>query len=243
MLTINRAALAHGLKAVLEHVGDQRARLDWVGYDSDAFYATDGYSFLMWCPADSVGISQDDWKLPTKEAKDLLRFIRPTLKRHDSEEVQLLDAQNPETGEWELHVGLFIPLDETVLVEQQIDGAGEVYDSAVFSLHPPDYSQVELKELNEVLRYVTSHLVHSSDWVLQSSLVSRFKTAEVEYGDRTHWYYAGPGKHGEYAAVVTVGSEFIGAVAGLGQLSSADIPPGTETRDASLEDWGLGETE
>lgn len=236
MLSLNRAEFAHALKAVLEHSGTADSKLDWVGFGGNQLYATDGYSALIW--HSGYGPGMQDWKLSVKEAKELLRYVKPNRVREKDEEVQLLDHQNPETGEWELHVGLFVPLDETKPVESQIDNAGTTYDSEVYSLLDTTYSDLSTKTLWGAIEHYAAERLFSSDWVVQSALVARFKSAEIEYGDRTHWYLSGRSQDGAHAAVVTVGSNFIGCVMGLGE------PVGESTyqlRDSTLEEWGLGE--
>lgn len=234
---INRAAFAHALRAVLEHVGTRESGLGWVGWSESQLYATDGYTALLWRPSLDRDLPPMSWRMATREAKDLLRYVKPNRVREKLDDVELLVARNLETGNWELHVGLVVPLDETIPVEAQEENAGQVYDSEVYELLTDDVgTHITAQRIFANLDALVSKTrVMSNEWVLQSGLVARFAAAEVEYGDRTRWYLCATPK-GD-AAVVTVGDSFLGGVMGLSEpVGESEY----ELRDASLRDWGLG---
>lgn len=238
-MNVTREQLANALKAVLEHVGPANQHLDFVGIRGNLIYATDGYTIGISSVGEEslIGLDQEVF-LPTKEARDLLRFVRPDRVRDRTMRVEILVAQdpafNPTTGHpdglaaEEFHVGL-----------REDDPNADITTSEVYSLYPADYPMVNFKKVWAAMQDIYSQTFFSEEYVMQAGLVARFKAAEQRFGDRMRLWPAAPAhmKHGQ-RALVTVGSSFIGAIAGLGEPSeNNDIPFG----DSTLDDWGLGD--
>lgn len=247
MLTLNREEVAAALKAVLDHVGTANTHLDYVGMRGNLLFATDGYtagvSFTGETPV--VGIDQEVY-LPTKEARDLLRFVRPERVRDRDMRVEFLVAPGTEYdpgaghprpscpkdcpwyahSELELHVGI------------RPDGPNsDDITSEVYSLYPAGYPAVDFERLWESFQDIRKHTFYTDEFVLQPDLAARFKSAGRQFGDRMRWFPASPphGRAGQ-RALVLVGSNFLGAQIGLGEPpENTDIP----FRDSTLQDWGL----
>lgn len=180
---MNRADLDWALDAVLPHVGKH----EWtagVGFHDGHLFATDRYSIGVSRIADAPLRS---FFMSTREATDLMRYVRPKNKTEQAEELTV------GFRELELHIGL------------------EDGDSAVFELTemPYEFGDVmnKLAELHEAPREFTS-------LIYQPKLFSRFAKAQRNDGERLHIYPCHLNdKHG--AALVTVGEHFIGGIAGL----------------------------
>lgn len=204
-LLVNRADLAWALNAVLPHVGSKAENLDYVGFSltySLKLYATDKYTAgvagIAVADIDFESSEPVEFALPKKEAKDLLQMVRPTLKRHESEQVELLLADS------ELHIALEASEDggeretavfETVSPEMDYDRvSGRIRavwgaDEEDLSQHPelpfkPDFAA----RFAKAQRYETDRLILSPRMI-----------DGLEYG----------------ASYVTVGDHFVGAIAGL----------------------------
>lgn len=183
---MNRSELRYALDAVLPHVGsiDATARVGVDYRDGTAYlYATDRYTFgVVRTPDDSPPVSG---QLPTKEAKDLLRFVRPSTKATEVEPVTML------TRDLELHVA--IP-----------------NDSAVFDLVPPSYS---LADLDALFASISAAEVEWSQQIYSPELFGRFAKAGQREGDRLRLRPARGGRAG--CAVLTLGEHFYGGIAGM----------------------------
>lgn len=232
-----REQFANGLRAVLEHAGPALMHLDFVGMRGNLMFATDRYTVGISSVGEHalVGLDQEVY-IPTKEARDLLRFTRPDRVRDRTMRVKLLIAADPSfdpsTGHpdgkpaLELHVGIL-----------EDDANADILSSEVYSLHLADYPYIQFEKLWEVMQEVRKQTFFSEEFVMQAGLIARFKAAEQQFGDRMRLYPAAPKPHHHgQRALVTVGSNFIGAIAGLGEPSeNNDIPFG----DSTLEEWGL----
>lgn len=191
---MNRADLEWALKAVLPHVGTRQQGLDRVGLEFRGgvlcVYATDRYS---------AGVAMipggPDWHfaLDAKEAAELMRWVRP--QRVAEREMDVVYA----VEDGELHVGW---------------GDDEYFESGVFE------TVDQYPAYDVVLDMI--HRLHAAErefeaCIYQPKLMERFAKAQRADTDRLtilpRRAVIGNGLSG--AAVVTVGDDFIGAVAGL----------------------------
>jgi len=175
---MNRAALHWGLSACIPHAGKT------VSLERGYVYATDGYTTGIARVAQECVYAA----LSLGEARDLARFVKPTRKAHEVEDVDMLVNGN------ELHVAYY----------------GE---SAVFDMCEQD---VTLNALYGLLTALYAMPTDSRELMFQPSFGARFAKAQrVEtdilrvYPRLTHR----PVDRG--VALVTVGADFIGAIAGL----------------------------
>ena len=188
-----RSDLRWALDAVLPHVG-KLAGTAVVGLTSDGrtldVYATDRYTVAVAnIDTDCVDL---DVRLPVGEARDLLRFVRPSLVKHESEWLRVV------TDGPELHVGL-------------VNEDEEVYDSAVFETVSSPVSSANLRAL---IAQLDSRPTGIEDLVYWPRLFGRFAKAERVETDRLT---LSPKRLQERygAAVVTVGDRFVGAICGM----------------------------
>lgn len=194
---MNRQDLSWALSATLPHAG-KTAQTALVGLvvapDSVLAYATDDYTAGI--ARIPHGVAEDfELQLPNREATDLMRFVRPNHVGDREQEVIL------RIFEGELHVA--IP-----------------EDTAVFTLTEQPVN------LNAVLSFMGKLNNAPKEWqhaIFQPSLLGRFAKAEREQGERLRLYP----RHANQrygAALVTVGDNFIGAVAGLEYDDAGDRP-------------------
>lgn len=188
---MNRQDLTDALNAVIPHIGSTELTA-FVGLESRGdilwAYATDRYT---------VGMARIDngptlnCHLSPSEAKDLLRFVRPSRKAHEVEEVEIALGFTGETQS-ELHVGLS-------------------EDSAVFDLV---HSPLHLLAITEFIERLYNSAPELQQCVYQPSLLGRFAKAQRGETDVLALY---PRQANDVygAAVVTVGDHFIGGVSGL----------------------------
>lgn len=215
--SVSRPDLAYALQAVLPHVGDAARGLDWVGYSGFGHaYALDGVTIgAGYLRSVSVLDEDTEFWLSEKEAKDLYRFVKPSRVSHKTDTIQMLLHDNAEVKE--LHVGIS-PEDRSeepvseIYERREIDGQNW---AGVFGL----VQQIRKR----------SHATEC--FVEQASLRARFAKAEREFGDRMRVYPS----FGERfdSAVITVGSDFLGAIAGLSDEHTGPVG------DSTLEEWGL----
>ena len=191
---MTRAELTYALTAVLPHEGNRKGGVGLTVREGELLaYATDGYT---------TGLSRVTWPqvppfdvcLPVSEARDLMRFLRPSRVDEQSEAVELLSQDG------ELHVA--------------IPG-----DSQVFTLKEPTYS---LDDLLALMRKVHGLPTEFSDCLYSPLLLGKFAKAQREANDRLRLYpkRTKNGKIG--AAVLTIGTQFIGAVAGMDDSVETD---------------------
>lgn len=224
-MPLSREELAHGLRAVLEHAGQERQHLDFVGLVGTTLWATDGYTVGIYSLPSFNGFDFEMF-LPSKEARDMLRFVRPDRVRDRMMRVELLVAEGEDIDSEELHVGLYSE-----------DVNGDLLTSEVYSLYPPEYPAFSFDQLWSTIRDIRKETFYTDEFVLRPSLAARFKAAERQFGDRMRWNPAAPAhERAGQRAIVRVGSNFLGAVIGLGEpADNNDIPFG----DSTLTEWGL----
>jgi hypothetical protein len=197
-----------------------RRDLDFVGfatyYDGWNIYATDGYT---------VGVARisciqprgESFALSKREAQDLLRFVRPTLKRHDSEMVQLLlapklvtdipviDGVAVEEADGELHVGL----------QTALPGEGEKTEplSEVYEVITPEATFQDVYGL--IRRVRPAHPETHPDIPYYPDFAARFAKAARKETDRLILSPRSAEGLSYGASYITVGENFEGAIAGM----------------------------
>jgi hypothetical protein len=184
---VNRSDLKWALDAVLPHVG-KTAQTNVVGLEQSAnsfltVYATDRYTIAT---ASCEAGPNVDVRMTSQEARELLRFIRPSLKAHEEQEVTMVEHEG------ELHVA-------------------HDDDSAVFELVESTFSLAELDSFMNKLRSAREEYEQIVYW---PRMFGRFAKAERHETDRlvlsprhTSDRYG--------AALVSVGEHFHGAIAGM----------------------------
>jgi hypothetical protein len=132
--------------------------------------------------------------LPGGEARDLMRFLRPSRVDEQAESVELL------TQDGELHVA--------------IPG-----DSQVFTQQTPVYS---LWQILQLIRMVHKLPTEYGECLYSPLLLGKFAKAQRAAHDRLRLYpkRTQNGKVG--AAVLTIGEQFIGAIAGMDDSIETD---------------------
>jgi hypothetical protein len=203
-LEINRSDLAWAISAVLPHVG--KRHLDFVGfatyYDGWSIYATDGYTAGV-ARCYHIQPRGETFALSKREAQDLLRFVRPTLKRHDTETVQLLHVSlgYPVAGYDELH---------TLLPGEQDSAEPQ---TEVF------WAQVPGKDFQSVYGLVRkvrdAHPETHPDIPYHPETFARFSKASRYDTDRLILSPRVSEGQGYGASYITVGENFEGAISGL----------------------------
>lgn len=211
-LIVNRADLAWALNATLPHVGSPHRNLDFVGFDCRTvnlrLFATDSYT---------VGVANieqllepyrmEQFYLSLSEAKELLRFIRPTLKAHHDQKVAL------------------VVQDDTLdVLLKPLDGGSETL-SQVYSLRVPGHS---FQDVYGLVQKVSRHRCEVPEFVAQPVELAKFSKAQRHDTDQVSLYSAADNV--SLSAVVTVGTDFVGAVMGI---AIRDIAKST------LSLWGL----
>jgi hypothetical protein len=206
-----RADLSWALNAVLPHAGTTKG--NYVGleprHDLLYVFATDDYtSAIARIPltTESLGFENslgfEQVFLSKSEATDLMRFVRPTKKAHDDEVVRTRLFSS------ELHVAT----DD---------------DSAVFDTVLPDLT---LSALLRLFTRLAARPTEHSQMIQQPALAARYAKAQRYDTDRLQWYpHTANDTYG--VALVTVGADFIGAIAGL---SYDDTDPGQPDTLASF---------
>jgi hypothetical protein len=185
---MNRADLSWALNAVLPHAGTTKG--NYVGLEARHnllyVYATDDYTSAVARIPLTEKPGFEQVFLSKSEATDLMRFVRPSKKAHDDEVVQ------------------------TRLVSPELHVATDD-DSAVFDTVFPELS------LSALLRLFTSlaaRPTEHSQMIQQPALAARYAKAQRYDTDRLQWYpHTANDTYG--VALVTVGTDFIGAIAGL----------------------------
>ena len=208
-IDVARPALFGALDSVLVHVGPASKGLDTV-----CLTLSDG--LLSACATDdrTTGLARvpvtgsGGWTihLVKAEATELMRAVRTTLKRHDEELVQLLVSGS------ELHV-------------QVGDEEGVVYDITERAWDSGSVQQLLTRILDREDRDIPL--------CFDPTLLARFGKAARGDGDRMRLYPIGKASQG--AAVVTVGDNFVGAIAGM---DNYDRKPSDV-----LAAWGIREQE
>jgi hypothetical protein len=192
---MNRGDLAWALGAVLPHVGTTKGK--YVGMDrrdGNAYvYATDTYTAgvarIPLLGAGAVAFEHPfRYSMSKSEAQDLMRFVRPTKKAHDTEELTV------QAVGMELHVAT-------------------AEDSAVFDLVTDN--PVTLDLILDTIRATADLPVEMFGIIQQPSLAAKFAKAQRYDTDRLRVYPFGGWGDINGLAIVTVGEHFIGAVAGL----------------------------
>lgn len=215
---ITRDELAWALTAVIPHAGSAARELDWIGLEADPFLAE-----LLVFATDSltVGVAkahlshQDEMEegqvfyLTVKEAKDLLQYIRPNLVAEKAEVLQLLVAAD------ELHVAQKQPSEGGRSQNEPLSG--------VWSVRVPG---APFQAVWEVIERTWARTRRAGHFVVPGKSAQKFARAERD-GDVLNVYPAVDGD--KTAAVVTVGLDFIGAVAGIA----------ASHHTAALAEWGL----
>jgi hypothetical protein len=201
---MNRADLSWALNAVLPHAGTTKG--NYVGLEARHnllyVYATDDYSSgIARIPlaTESLGFENslgfEQVFLSKSEATDLMRFVRPSKKAHDTETVQ------------------------TRLVSPELHVATDD-DSAVFDTVFPELS---LSALLRLFDGIAARPILRDDIILSPTLTAKYAKAQRYDTDRLRIYpYQGISIRG--VALLTVGADFIGAVAGM---RIEDEPPNT----------------
>jgi hypothetical protein len=178
--------------------------LDWIGVQDGTCYATDRYSIGIAVFREHPGLLAP-FHLPLSEAKDMVRWLKPVKVN------QRKDSIRAEVHGLELHIGIESFEDETLTTE-------------IYELYPP--GEITLQSVRGQVLRIAKDIRNNEPVTVLPQTVDRFvKAAEIE-GDRMRLYPTG------YAAVVTVGNNFLGAVSQL-----KDIPG---YGDRSLLDWGIG---
>jgi hypothetical protein len=187
---------------VLPHVG--KRDLDFVGltgWSKFRVYATDGYSVgVAKIHREAITHAETaDFALSKREAQDLLRFVRPTLKRHDSETVQLLVADG------ELHVGL----------QTALPGEGEKTEplSEVYEVITPEATFQDVYGLIQQVR--DAHPETHPDIPYYPDFAARFAKAARKETDRLILSPRSVEGLSYGASYITVGNDFEGAIAGM----------------------------
>jgi hypothetical protein len=186
---VNRADLSFALNAVLPHCG-KTAQTELVGLEYlqgvTYVYATDTYTLGI--ARITEGAADIDIRLPRSEATDLMRFVRPGNK---AEQIEELAFNSSRPGEF--HVGYG---DES-----------EVYE----------VSNDHTLTLHYLFDYIDRLTACPFDWdeaIYQPKIMERFAKAHRVETDRLRLLPRRViDRNG--AAVVSVGTDFIGAVAGL----------------------------
>jgi hypothetical protein len=201
---MNRADLSWALNAVLPHVGNEKNGLNHVGLDfrdgATFVYATDKYTAAIARVNDGMDFRG---ALPAKEATELMRFVRP--QRVPERDAYVFMEQHGEHGE-ELHVGFD-------------DFAGSTFESEVYETCEPKLSlDFLLSWINHL--YTVPEL--DDNLIVSPKLVEKFAKAQRADSDRL-WIMPRHAwqKHG--AAVVAVGGDFIGAIAGMTYDEAGDV--------------------
>jgi hypothetical protein len=186
---MKRSDLAWALGAVLPHVGTTKG--PYVGIDRRDgkvyAYATDTYTAGV-ARIPHGGMVDDFWRyaMSKSEAQDLMRFVRPTKKAHDAEDLTVRAVG----------MGLHVATAE---------------DSAVFDLVSDN--PVTLDLILDLIR-ATAGLPEMYGIIQQPSLAAKFAKAQRYDTDRLRIYPA-VGQRDVSCATLTVGEHFIGNVAGL----------------------------
>jgi hypothetical protein len=228
-LEVNRADLSWALGACLPHTG--RRELDFVGFDIYTqqpdlnVYATDGYTIAVAAMLVSSGTSPSQavaFALSKKEARDLLSFVRPTLKRHHTELVQLLVVRNDPCGDrmcdapdcLELHV--LLPG-----VQSESEALTEVYEA---QLPGKDFQSVYgvIEKIKRQAVETAHSLPFHPDTFARFAKAARYETDRLNLSPRQSEGFS----YG--ASYITVGDNFEGAIAGL----SYDLPAQIEENAA-----------
>lgn len=193
-----RRDLAWALSAVIPHAGSVPEKMDWVGLErhSGALYAftCNRYSMAAARIPDGPDVAVC---LPLGEATELMRFVRPG--RVITETQELVHALQP----LEFHVGW----------DEIGDNRGIVAaDSAVFETHPD--MRLRATALFDSIATIRQSPVEWDELIFKPGLFEKFSKAARGEFDRVRIQ---PRRHRDNrgAAVVTVGADFIGAVAGM----------------------------
>jgi hypothetical protein len=219
MIQVNRVDLFHALDAVIPHAGS--GRLAAVGIAERKgklhLFATDDATAAI-SRVELFGMRAVETfspvLLPTREAKELLRAVRPALKAHQEESVTLLngDLDYDSTSYDELHV-------------QVGEEDGEVYSLAD--------EMWGLEDVLDLISRIRRRVDGSTPLVFNPAYLARFQKASPDASSRMRIYPIRKGAAG--AALVTVGADFIGAIAGM---DNYDV-----TESGDLDGWFGGEKE
>jgi hypothetical protein len=187
---MNRADLSWALNAVLPHVGNEKNGLNQVGLDfrdgSTFVYATDKYTAAIARVNDGMDFRG---ALPVKEATDLMRYVRPDRVPERAQEIVYAQAPG------ELHIGNVNDYDE----------------SQVFETCEP---KVTLDYLLTWIRGIDQGETEYDELILAPKLVEKFAKAQRSDADRL-WILPRRLTDRYGAAVMALGADFIGAVAGM----------------------------
>lgn len=189
-----RADLSWALSSVLPHAG-KLAPYSVVGLsetsdDLAQVWATDGYTTGIARLSSMLDEALGTVVLPASEARDLERFVRPTRVGERTEAVNLV------------YVGSLCELH--VATES---------DSAVFEC--TEHSLTLDYLLDAVNRILALPYESAQGLDYQPDLFARFSKAKRSETDRLTLYPRRPSNGRNGVAVVTVGSDFLGAISGL----------------------------
>lgn len=195
---MNRADLSWALNAVLPHAGNEKQGLNYVGLafreGASFLYATDKYTAAVARVNEGMDFTG---ALSTKEATDLMRFVRPNKVGERTQE--LVYAQAP----GELHIG-YDDLEESGAWENGV--VSQVFETR------EQYASLDL-----ILNLIKSIEAAKPEWdrlILMPKLVERFAKAQRVEADRM---VIVPKHRSDKAgaAIVTVGDNFTGVIAGM----------------------------
>ena len=229
---VNRQHLYDALDAVLPHVGTASRLLDCIGFedrgDTLHVYATDrftaGVSAVHKAPGSSGTLSPV--QLAKAEALGLLRSIRPTLKAHSDDTVQLAIGPAEFAGAEDEP-----PQVLTALHAQWGEEDGVVFGPAVTG---SDLDYDALMQLVVQMRQRGEE--KETPLIFNPAYLARFNKAAVDDSVRMRIYPIRKGTAG--AAVVTVGDNFLGMIAGMKErMESTEATEGSK-----VDDWISGYT-
>jgi hypothetical protein len=229
---VNRQHLYNALDSIIPHVGTPTRLLDVVGFedcgDDIQLYATDRFTAGVARIHKATGTigTLSPVQLPKSEALGLLRSIRPTLKAHSEDTVQLIvgPAEFP-GGEDELSEV------HTALHAQWGD------EDAVFFGPAVTGSDITYDKLMQLVAQMCQRGDEDTPLIFNPAYLARFNKAAVDDSVKMRIHPLRKGEAG--AAVVTVGSDFLGMIAGMKSRMQNDDP--TEGYfDEQLSRWNIG---
>jgi hypothetical protein len=197
---VNREMLEWGLRAVIPHVGLHSQNADSVGLEfrNGDLWAFAASAYSMGAARIPDGPDIRTW-LPVKEASEMMRFVRPGRVAERTQD--LVYAVRPD----ELHIGW----------DDLPDSRGDIEaDSAVFETTTAPTSSSSLAAVFERVETLYDQPEEWEELILNPALLDKFSKAQLGEFDRLHIH---PRRldHRHGAAVVTVGTDFIGVIAGM----------------------------
>lgn len=199
---MNRAALRWALDAVVPHAG----RSEWtnvVGLEQTpdfelAAFSTDKYTLAIATVDAGPNVNA---RMTSQEARELLRFIRPTIRATETEEVVML------VRDLELHVGL--------VKEDENEAQGEDDDqrSAVFDLIT---SELRLEDLYGLVDHLDDSPEEFRPQPYRRTLWRRFGSAAQT--DDEPMLFIPKHVNDRNGAALVYADHFIGAIAGMAYI-------------------------